>query len=407
MRKLTMLSGGAALLGAMTPAERAKGRYMRGPDHPFPAIQSKSATEIGNELRDWFTSKFTGSETKAAELMARIEELEQRADRPRGSGGGFVDTYGAQVAASSELKALQDGRYRPGLGARIELKAITTVGGSGGGLIYRDQDREIASAPRRLIRVRDLLTVIPTTSGSIDYAQQTLRTNNARPVAEGTQKPYSEYGWTKVNTPVRTIAHLSKLTRQAADDAAQLQGEVDTEMRYGLQLAEDVQILSGDGTGENLTGMLTVATAFAVPAGMAITNPTRIDRIGQAIAQLALAEFVPDGIILNPLDWWMIKLLKDAAGGYISLDPINGKVGESEAPTLFGLPVAVTTAMPAGSFSVGAYRRQKLYDRLAPEVLISSENADDFEKNLLTMRCEERVALANRYPAAIIKGTFG
>ena len=64
--------------------------------------------------------------------------------------------------------------------------------------------------------------------------------------------------------------------------------------------------------------------------------------------------------------------------------------------------------MTIDKFLVGSFRfGATLYDRMGVEVLISTENVDDFEKNLATMRCEERLALAVKRPGAFIFGDFG
>lgn len=422
-----LITGASRLaLGPMSAAERAKGRYMRdGTGHQ--AFEGKSAAEIGKEIKSALDSVKkiaetaeaevkrlgeTSAETKAAadkaltkfnvidDFGARLADLEMKASRPKYDGPEAADGYGAQLVKSDKFKSWLDGGAQGS--TRIELKAITTAAGSGGGMIVSQRETEIVGIPKRPdVILRDLLTVIPTTSGSIDYPRQTTRTNAAAAVAEGTVKPYSNYGWSRVTTAVRTLAHLAKLTRQAMDDAPQLQGEVDAEMRYGLALAEDAQILLGDGTGENLYGLMPQATAYALPTG-ATAPATSIDKLRAAMLQAALAFYPPDAIVLNPIDWYNIEITKDAAGGYIFANPL-----QMAGPTLWGKPVAATTSMTVNAFLVGAFKMAAtLYDRMSVEVLISSENADDFEKNLLTMRAEERLALAVKRPAALIKGTL-
>lgn len=432
MRKTMMMSSAAALLGPMTAAERAKGRYMRDPQsHPFPSLQGKTATEIGTELKTYFETSLSNvrklaeeadrevkrigtvtDETKAnadkaltevnviGEIKTRLEELEQKADRPVGRGSLEMDSWGKQLAEHDDVKALGR-KERPS--ARIELKAITTAAGSAGGMIWRQRETEPVEMPKRPdLVVRDLLTVVPITTGTVEYARQTVRQNNAAAVAEGTTKPYSNYGWDKATANVKTIAHLAKLTRQAIDDAPRLQGEVDSEMRYGLALAEDAQILNGDGTGENLLGLMPQATAYAAPAGVTIPQATRIDKLRLALLQASLGLYPADAIVTSETDWAVIELTKDAAGGYIFANPLA-----MAGPTLWGKRVVPTNSMAIGSFLAGAFKMAAtLYDRLAVEVLISSENADDFEKNLLTMRAEERIALAVKRAAALIKGTY-
>lgn len=433
MRKLMMLGGAVALLGGMTPAERAKGRYMRGPDgHPFPDLSGKSAGEIGTELKSWFEKSLSdvrqiaekadgevkrvgemSTETKTEadkallrlnvvdELKSRLDDVEQKMTRPGGAGmGDEMKSFGLQVAESDAIKSLAS-KERPS--ARIELKAITTANNSAGGFIVSQRENEPVAMPRRPdLIMRDLLTVMPIDTGSVDYPKQSVRTNAAAPVAEGTAKPYSNYGWTRATAPVRTIAHLAKLTRQALDDAPRLQAEVDAEMRYGLALAEDSQILLGDGTGENLLGLYPQATAYSAPAGISIATPNKMDKLRLAMLQASLGLYPADAIVLHETDWTDIELTKDSNGRYIFANP-TGVAG----PVLWGKRVLSTVSMAQGTFLVGAFKvAATLYDRLKPEVLISSENADDFEKNLLTMRCEERLGLAVKRPAALIKGPF-
>ncbi len=433
MRKVMMLGSAAALLGAMTPAERAKGRYMRGPDgHPFPDLAGKSAGEIGTELKSWFEKSLSdvrqiaekaegevkrvgelSGETKSEadkallrlnvvdELKSRLDDVEQKVTRPGGAGlGDEVKSFGMQVSESDAIKSLAS-KERPS--ARIELKAITSANNSAGGFIVSRRETDTVELPRRPdLIMRDLLSVMPIAESSVDYPKQSVRTNNAAPVPEGTTKPYSNYGWTRATAPVRTIAHLAKLTRQALDDAPRLQAEVDAEMRYGLALAEDSQILLGDGTGENLLGLYPQATAYAAPAGISIASPNKMDKLRLAMLQASLGLYPADAIVLHETDWTDIELTKDSNGRYIFANP-TGVAG----PVLWGKRVLSTVSMAQGTFLVGAFRvAATLYDRLSPEVLISSENADDFEKNLLTMRCEERLALAVKRPAALIKGPF-
>lgn len=384
-------------------AEQIAGEVKAAFDRSLAAVQAIADEALGKAKAG--ETLTTGIKEQADEaltgmngLKARLDELEQKSVRPTDE--PEAKSYGEQLAQSDEFKSFMT-RGKQG-SMRLEMKAITTVSGSAGGLIYSERDRDVIGIPKRPdIILRDLLTVTQTTSGSIDFPKQTTRTNAAAPVAEGTTKPYSNYGWTRSQVPVRTIAHLAKLTRQAVDDAVQLQGEVDSELRYGLALVEDAQILLGDGTGENLSGLMPNATAYALPTG-ATAPTTGIDKLRAAQLQAALAYFPATAFVMNPIDWYNIELTKDSAGGYILANP-----AAQTGPTLWGLPVAATVSMTAGSFLTGNFKlAATLYDRMSVEVLISSENVDDFEKNLLTMRAEERLALAVKRPAALVKGTF-
>jgi len=248
--------------------------------------------------------------------------------------------------------------------------------------------------------VRDLVAPGETSSNAIEYAVQTARTNNAAVVAENTTKPYSNYTWNLVNFPVRTIAHLVKASRQILDDAPALRSIIDAEMRYGLSLAEEAELLYGDGTGAHVLGIVPQATAYS--AAFAVTGETAIDRIRLAMLQGVLALYPMTGTVLNPTDWTKIEMLKDGMGRYLIGDP-QGTV----APRLWGLPVVASIAMNAGTFLTGAFKYgAQIFDRMAIEVLISTENADDFEKNMISIRAEERLALVVKRPAAFITGNL-
>jgi len=419
----------AVALGAMTAAERAKGRYMRGPDD-HGGGGNKSAEQMADELRKSIDKKTdaiqktaddalseakrTGGlaeETKSAvdksllelnTLKEQLSQIEQKMARKPGGDGEQVKSYGEQVAESDHYKSYVEGGARGNL--RISLKAtdmdIKAITAAQAGTAWSDRDTTVTSLPRRTLTVRSLLTVVRTSSGSVDYARQTTRTNNAAVVGEGLTKPTSSYIWEQVNAPVRVIAHLAKLTRQAIDDAVQLQGEVESEMRYGLGLAEEGELLNGDGTGQHLTGLVPAATAYVAP--ITIASPTRIDMLRLALLQAELALYPSDGIVLNPGDWAGIELQKDGQGRYVWADPL-----QLGGPRMWGKPVVSTPAQTIDKFLAGGFKLQTLYDRMSPEVVIASENADDFEKNLYTMRCEERVALANKKPGALIYGDFG
>ena len=312
-----------------------------------------------------------------------------------------MQSFGERVAQHADIRAFAKagckGTVRIGLDVE---QAITSVRPGGGGLIWSDRETEIVGMPRRQMTIRNLLSQGRTGSNAIEYARQTVRTNLARPVTEGAQKPESTYTWDQESTLVRTIAHFVHVSRQAMEDAAQLQTEIDTELRYGLMLAEEMQLLKGDGTGQNLEGLVTAATAYS--AAFAVTGETMIDTLRLALLQASLAEYPADGIVLHPVNWAQVELTKDGEFRYIFAN-----VMQLAGPQLWGRPVVETQSMDEDEFLVGAFRAAAtIYDRMDPEVLASSEDRDNFVKNMITIRAEERLALAIKRPAALITGEF-
>ena len=337
---------------------------------------------------------------KLEALETRNLDLEQAMAGGSRRGAGAAQTVGQELAASDELKAYVSGGLQGNLNLRPQ-NAITSVDGSAGGMIWADEERGApVGMPRQRLAIRALLTRATTESDVVKYAKQVLRTNNAATTAEGGTMPESEYGWDQAEANVRKIAHVTHLSDEALADAGQLQAAVDSELRYGLDLEEEAQILAGDGTGQNLEGMLSVATAFSAAAGL--PNETRIDRLRLGLLQVALANYAANGITLHPIDWAAIELLKDTTGRYVFGNP-----NELRTPMLWGLDVVPTLSHSAGEWMAGNFAMAStLYDRQQNEILISSEHGTNFVEGMKTMRGTKRLALAHKRPAALVTGDF-
>jgi hypothetical protein len=140
------------------------------------------------------------------------------------------------------------------------------------------------------LSVRDLLTAGRTDKNSIQFIQETSYTNAAATVSEtaGTTKPQSEIYFDIVTSPVTTIAHWVQATRQILDDVPMLQSYINGRLIYGLKYVEDNQLLNGGGTGTDLNGIYTQATASTANLAV-IASPTKLDVLRVAILQASLA----------------------------------------------------------------------------------------------------------------------
>jgi HK97 family phage major capsid protein len=375
--------------------------------------------QVGNLAVD-FTSKLAANGEVSAELKektdkalselgdmtTRLGDLEKRAAREKDEGANEQKSLGDMVIDSADYKAgMLTGASRGSIKVTADRAAITsantTVGAGrsqGTSLVPGARVPGIFGLPERTLTIRDLVLPGQTSSSSIEYVKETGYTNNAAPVAETTAKPYSDLTFDMTSAPVRTIAHLFKASRQILDDAPALRSYIDGRARYGLRFAEENQLLNGSGTGQNIHGLVPQATAFS-PA-FTLPGATGIDRLRLAILQVVLAEYPATAFVLNPIDWTKIELTKDAGGNYIIGNPQG-----SLTPTLWNLPVVSTQAMAAGEFLTGAFSfAAQIFDRLDIEVLLSSENVDDFEKNMFTIRAEERLAFAVYRPESFVTG---
>lgn len=366
--------------------------------------EAKKSGKLSEETKaavDKMASEFNALREAEKTLKAAIGELEQHvAQMPLANAKHIVETVGQQVISAEALKTFS-ASVEGGKRVSIPVNAALISSGVAEGVVEPQRLPGIDTTPKQRLFIRDLIAPGRTSSPAIFWVQQTGFTNKAAVVAENTTKPYSDIAFATKITPVTTIAHMFKASKQILDDFAQLQSTVDAEMRYGLKYVEEQEILFGDGTGVHLHGIVPQASPFS--AEFKVEQQNGIDDLRLAMLQAQLARFPASGHVLHFIDWAKIELTKDTLGRYILANP-SGLTG----PTLWGLPVVATEAAAfKGKFLTGAFNAgAQIFDREDANVVISTENADDFEKNMISIRCEERLALAVKRPEAFIYGSF-
>ena len=359
----------------------------------------KGKMEKGEKLSE--KAKETADEAlmKFNELKAQYDELEQKLSR-RGAEEPVAKSLGRQMVDSEQYKQLKDDP-RGVKNAKMSVKATTITNATAGALVEPQVVGGVITPPERKLTIRDLLMPGQTDSSAITYMRETGFTNNAAPQAnQGDKKAQSDITFDRKTENVETIAHFIKVAKQILNDASMLASSIDQRLMYGLKLKEEQQLLNGDGLNGNLHGIIPQATAFSNPAA-AVTTYTIIDQMRLAMLQAILAEYPASGHVLNPIDWATMELLKDNEGRYI----IGQPQGETN-PTLWRLPVVETQAIAPTKFLTGAFNMAaQIFDAEDASIEVGFEN-DDFTRNLLTILCEERLALAVYRPEAFIYGTL-
>lgn len=334
-------------------------------------------------------------------IKSAMGELEQHiAQMPLQSALKAAQSFGQQLISAEVLKDINSsiqGNKR--ISVPVQAALIST--GVAEGVVEPHRLPGVDVAPKQRLFIRDLIAPGKTQSPAIFWVQQTGFTNKAAVVPENTTKPYSDIEFATKITPVTTVAHMFKASKQILDDFSQLQSLVDAEMRYGLKFVEEQEILFGDGSGAHLHGIIPQASKYK--AEFSVEKQNGIDDLRLAMLQSQLARFPASGHVLHFIDCAKIELTKDSLGRYILANPAS-----LTGPTLWGLPVVATeTAAFKGKFLTGAFNAgAQLFDREETNVVISTENADDFEKNMISIRCEERLALAVKRPEAFVYGDF-
>lgn len=369
--------------------------------------------------------------------LEQMKSVEQWGSEPAGSVAGSFDagaayrpveakSLGQMFLESPEFKSLQGGRNGANmpspfvLNSSINVKDVFSAMPTGNpgsfGTIQRDP---MVTQPTRTKRVRDLFPARTTTAAVIEYFRMlgfttpgSSAVNNAGPVAERdgaafALKPQSSFQFVGEQAPVRTLAHWEAAHRNVLADEPQLRSIIDNELLYGLRLQEDYQILQGDGSGENLLGILNTPGIqtydWSDGPTEAVVADTKADAVRRAATLALLAYYEPTGVVLNPQDWEDIELTKDANGQYL----IAVSVALGGEPKLWRVPVVDTPAMPVGQALIGAFGTgAQLYDREQASIRISEQHADFFVRNAIVILAEQRLALATKRPESFVKVTF-
>ena len=376
---------------------------------------AKELKELGEASAET-KSRLETSEKNFTELKelfekadSKLKELELKGQRPNG-GAEEAKSLG-EMFTSSEVGVMLKSEQGLGRKVEIEKKDITSGAASAGALVRPDRDSRVFQNPNRQLRIRDLIPTVPTSSNAVEVMRENVFTNNAAPQAgELAAKAKSEITYELLTYPVRTIAHYVHASRQVLSDAPMLQSLINNRLTYGLDLESDDQLLLGDGTGQNLTGILvdpdvsdigeitSGTTAAELPAAM-------IDHIRAAVTQCQVNEYYNiNGLVMNPVDFATLETAKATDGHYI-LVPFAAT--NSQTTTIWRVPVVITNAIPAGQFILGDWQMGAvIYDRESVSVAVSEQHSDNFTKNAVTIRGEERFTLAIPLPKAFAKGSF-
>lgn len=201
----------------------------------------------------------------------------------------------------------------------------------------------------------------------------------------------------------KTLAVFLILAKQVLDDSPRLQAEIDAELPDMLERALEDQILYGNGTAREFAGVLTNANILTSVWSNAAVGTTKMDLIRLAIAQCAEINRMPEWVLTHPTDLAEMELEKGSDGQYIAkmvLTMDNGQI------RLWRLPVHESNSIKKGTALVGSPRGATIYDRESVDVQMSEHDGDNFVKNKVTIRAEQRLAFAVKEPQAFVKVTF-
>ena len=329
------------------------------------------------------------------EFADRLLQLEQNKPAPKED--VKAESWGEQFIKSGRYGDFAGGHLNK---LRVEVKNTLTGSDTN---VAPQRNAGIVGGAFLPFSMEALLPSTTTTSNAIEFTKEVSFTNSAAEAAEGTEKGESALTWSLVNMPVSTVPHWIKISKQLAADAPALAAYVNTRMAYGVNQKVDTQLVIGDGVAPNISGTYDTGnfTAHGIANAALGSTLKKCVLIRKVMADLYSAGYPADAIVLNPADWAAIEieLMTTAAGQTLY------SVSEGGQARLFGVPVIQAIGMAADTFQVGRFSEAYMvYNREGVVIEMSDSDADNFTKNLITLRAERRLALATEKPAAVRGG---
>lgn len=384
------------------------------------ADMKKSHVELDGrvaKLQEELASGKADSVSKAAyqEAVVRVEKSEQTLQRINdevtelakkmaagiSAGSNVGKTLGQMVAECQDLKNYRGGSMNvlDHSGPAFGKANLTSAANSGGANIQPYRVSGVVEPEQLSFTVRDLFSSVSISTNAIEWVRENVFTNNAGYRAETVAASESGITYTKETTAVATIAHWLPISREVLNDAPQMQGIVDSRMRYGLKLKEDTELLFGNGTGGALLGLVPQAAAFST-TGMP-SGGQDIDKLRWAILQVARTGYPTTFMTLSLEKWAEIQMMKTNDGAYIFGSPVDGA-----APRLWGKRVVESHRLAAEQFLVGSALAATVYDREQVSVRIAEQHGDFFIRGMVALLCEERIGLTVQRASALVTGSL-
>lgn len=349
--------------------------------------KSNVDTEVRNEVKE-LSEQFKAVAAAQAELAQKQTAAVAASAKPLSAAEEFVksEQYKQLVAGNSQR-------------ARFEVKNTVTGGST---TVFPDQKPGIIPGNFAPLSIRAVLNSIAVSTNMVNALREAIWTNDSAEVAEGGAKAESDITFEQYNVPITTVAHWIKISNQLLADAPAVVAYIETRLRDGLAQRIDAQLLNGNGTAPNLSGLTDTGnfTAYTATAGDLL-----VDAINRAKYALWATGNTPDTVIVNPADWGTMERTRETYTGGKG-EYLYGMPGVAAGLNPFGVQVVLSNNMTAGNFLIGALRNSAVvYNRSGAVVEMGYVNAD-FTNNLITIRAEERLGLGVERPAGILYGAF-
>lgn len=332
---------------------------------------------------------------------------------PKAAGEARAKSLGEHVARELEKKSYAHGQHFTFVSSDYGAKASTDVNVTPAGVsgALTTFDTNIVTGVRRRLTVRDLLGSESVSGTALTYYVEGAVEGSPAATAENGKLSQLHFGDpTPVTESLKKVGAFYKESDEIISDTPWLKSNLDNRALYLQGITVEDQLLQGDGTGTNLTGVLKRSGIQTSTYATTAKASDLAEAILDAATKVQLnSGLVADAVVMNPTDYETLRIGKDSngqyyGGGYFTAEYGNG--GISANTSVFGLPVVSTIAMAQGTFLIGSFKLgASVFSKGGVTVEIATTNEDDFTSDRVTIRINERLGLAVRYPAAFLKLT--
>lgn len=380
------------------------------------SLDEKAKKQVELQMKSIEASITKAKDEAKAEMQVKFDELKEQFNTlnakaaemlKTGAGGGQTKSFNEELkdGLTKGVKAWKEkgGNIEMQLKTAINTANFTTDASGSGNVIPAFREIGINKAPKRKPFIRPLAFNGTTTSDTVSWTEKVSESGVPINLAELAAYPEETSNYQQFSTAVKKIGGITKVSEEKLEDVDWMMNEIQAELVQRHDLVVDSQILSGDGTGQNLKGVLTYATAFAAGAFAAgVQAASIVDVLRVAYNQIVVALFEPNFIAMHPTDMALVELLKDSQNRYI-LPPFVSADGNM----IKGLPVIENIGITQGTFLMGDSSRLGVFAK-GGAVLEIGRDGSDFSTDQVTVKLRERLAvrIKGRDLAAFVKGTF-
>jgi len=351
----------------------------------------EAKTKAYNDVEELFSAFSAGAEEKKAEIANadggarnKLFDPENVRNQMKAFNEGKSSSVAFEIADPENAKSLLEGDSR---------QKATSRGDLTGDVIEGTRVPEVTRDPVRDTFVESIADVTPNMQSEfLGYVEATNESGAPATTAELAQAPEKDFTFEEFKAYLKKIMVTNKHSVELLQDSQQLVSAIQTWLNQDVNIETDEQLLNGDGTGSNLEGVFTVATAVtdASLGSKEVETPNLYDVLRVSMTQIMTAgkgQYRPTHVLLNSEDSDELDLTKDADGRYI-LPPFISEDGTR----IKGARLIENTGVPQGEFLVGDFSKLHVGTKGGVQIEMTDSDGDDFGKDILTVKLRRRVA---------------